>query len=380
MDLAGSERISRTQSSGSRLDEAKYINRSLSVLGHVISGLASNNSSTHIPFRDSKLTRILKNVLQGNSNTVLITTISPSLNSFSETLSSLKFAQRCMKVHINPIINERDNSVSLRLQEQIAALQSADFIRSQQQQMLDRNRLKGATFSPQNQESKNVQNNRTAKEKILASSSRESRKYDKQDKFSSFPSPTEDNELDILVGEDGSPLNHGHSDLEEMWGVVAAMYDTLWEIHEMSINNLHQSIFRMQELDENWDQNTEMHRNDPVLRDIHIDVKNRYPIQLLNSSGYSSMLDSFLSQRLTKKGPAQSDSVEEFISEIAQIHRAVAGQLLCVSRFLEVRDLQSEDMKQEIVSKEIDSVLQDHEIGNWNDVLIRTLKTNSSKF
>jgi kinesin family protein 5 len=77
VDLAGSEKISKTGAQGETLNEAKHINKSLSALGNVINAL-TDNRSTHIPYRDSKLTRILQESLGGNSKTCLIITCSPA--------------------------------------------------------------------------------------------------------------------------------------------------------------------------------------------------------------------------------------------------------------------------------------------------------------
>ena len=103
VDLAGSEKISKTGAIGETLEEAKKINLSLSALGNVIHALTTN--SDHIPYRDSKLTRILQESLGGNFKTSLIVTCSPHSYHFDETNSSLKFAQRVKfiknKVKIN---------------------------------------------------------------------------------------------------------------------------------------------------------------------------------------------------------------------------------------------------------------------------------------
>lgn len=104
VDLAGSEKVDRSGASGVTLEETKKINLSLSVLGLVINSL-TEPKSTHIPYRDSKLTRILQESLGGNSRTTLIINISPSSGSYSETLSTLRFGSRAKKIrnsiHIN---------------------------------------------------------------------------------------------------------------------------------------------------------------------------------------------------------------------------------------------------------------------------------------
>ena len=97
VDLAGSERISKTQVEGVLLNEAKFINLSLSYLEQVIIALqekASNNRS-HIPYRNSLLTTILKDSLGGNCRTTMIATISSDLDNLEETISTSRFAQRC---------------------------------------------------------------------------------------------------------------------------------------------------------------------------------------------------------------------------------------------------------------------------------------------
>lgn len=90
VDLAGSEKIEKTQAVGQTLEEAKMINLSLTTLGKVITSL-TDKKSTHVPYRESKLTRILQQSLGGNSRTALIITCSPHPYNESETLSTLRF-------------------------------------------------------------------------------------------------------------------------------------------------------------------------------------------------------------------------------------------------------------------------------------------------
>eukprot|EP00210_Caulerpa_lentillifera_P005201 g4969.t1 len=92
VDLAGSERISRSEATGDRLKEAQHINRSLSALGDVMSDLAAKNS--HVPFRNSKLTQLLKDSLSGQAKAMMFMHISPEDSSRGETLSTLNFGSR----------------------------------------------------------------------------------------------------------------------------------------------------------------------------------------------------------------------------------------------------------------------------------------------
>ena len=105
VDLAGSEKISKTGATGTTLEEAKIINKSLTTLGMVINAL-TDGKSIHIPYRESKLTRVLQESLGGNSKTCLIITCSPSVYNESETLSTLRFGERAKKIKNKPKINK----------------------------------------------------------------------------------------------------------------------------------------------------------------------------------------------------------------------------------------------------------------------------------
>ena len=105
VDLAGSEKISKTGATGHTLEEAKIINKSLTTLGRVINNL-TDGKSQHIPYRESKLTRVLQESLGGNSKTCLIITCSPSIYNESETLSTLRFGERAKKIKNKPKINK----------------------------------------------------------------------------------------------------------------------------------------------------------------------------------------------------------------------------------------------------------------------------------
>ncbi|CAJ1049776.1 kinesin-like protein KIF18A [Xyrichtys novacula] len=99
IDLAGSERASATNAKGARLREGANINRSLLALGNVINALADPKSKkTHIPYRDSKLTRLLKDSLGGNCRTVMIANVSPSSKSYDDTCNTLKYANRAKEI------------------------------------------------------------------------------------------------------------------------------------------------------------------------------------------------------------------------------------------------------------------------------------------
>ena len=124
VDLAGSERQAKTGSTGDRLKEATKINLSLSALGNVISALVDGKSS-HIPYRDSKLTRLLQDSLGGNTKTVMIANLGPADYNFDETMSTLRYANRAKNIKNKPKINEDPKDAMLReFQEEIARLKA----------------------------------------------------------------------------------------------------------------------------------------------------------------------------------------------------------------------------------------------------------------
>lgn len=100
VDLAGSERVKKSKVVGRHVSELKAINLSLSALGNCISAL-SKHQNMHVPYRDSKLTRLLQSSLGGNAKTSLVITITPSSTEHNETLSTLQFGQRAMQVAVN---------------------------------------------------------------------------------------------------------------------------------------------------------------------------------------------------------------------------------------------------------------------------------------
>lgn len=124
VDLAGSERQSKTGVQGERLKEAAKINLSLSALGNVISALV-DGKSTHIPYRDSKLTRLLEDSLGGNAKTIMVATLGPASSNYEESLTTLRYANRAKNIKNKPRINEDPKDALLReFQEEIARLKA----------------------------------------------------------------------------------------------------------------------------------------------------------------------------------------------------------------------------------------------------------------
>ena len=127
VDLAGSEKVRKTGARGTRLEEAKTINKSLSTLGNVINSL-TDGVSTHVPYRDSKLTRVLQESLGGNARTALVICCSPSSFNFQETVSTLRFGARAKLIRNKAKINHEHSAAEMKLllekaQKEISSLQ-----------------------------------------------------------------------------------------------------------------------------------------------------------------------------------------------------------------------------------------------------------------
>merc|ERR1719201_13230 len=123
VDLAGSERAKSTEAEGARLKEGANINKSLSALGNVINALVESASGkkVFIPYRNSKLTRVLQESLGGNSLCTMLATLSPAACNFEETLSTLRYANRAKAIKVSATKNEEASQIS-RLNVEIEEL------------------------------------------------------------------------------------------------------------------------------------------------------------------------------------------------------------------------------------------------------------------
>lgn len=122
VDLAGSERVDRSEVTGDRLKEAQHINKSLSALGDVIFALAQKSS--HVPYRNSKLTQVLQSSLGGQAKTLMFVQLNPDVKSYSESLSTLKFAERVSGVELGAAKSSKEGRDIRELLEQVASLKN----------------------------------------------------------------------------------------------------------------------------------------------------------------------------------------------------------------------------------------------------------------
>lgn len=143
VDLAGSERAKRTNAQGARFKEGVSINRGLLALGNVINALcersrsssSTSSSAVHVPYRDSKLTRLLQDSLGGNSKTLMIACVSPADIDFEETTNTLRYASRARSIQNNAIVNKEMSATNevAYLKQQLEVLQ-LQLLQQQQQQ------------------------------------------------------------------------------------------------------------------------------------------------------------------------------------------------------------------------------------------------------
>ncbi|KAM4878097.1 kinesin-like protein KIF27 [Thomomys bottae] len=152
VDLAGSERVTKTGNTGERFKESIQINSGLLALGNVISALGDpRRKSSHVPYRDAKITRLLKDSLGGSAKTVMITCVSPSSSDFDESLNSLKYANRARNIRNKPTLNvspksDRMDEMEFEIKLLREALQSQQASVSRTSQVLgestpDKNRI-----------------------------------------------------------------------------------------------------------------------------------------------------------------------------------------------------------------------------------------------
>ncbi|DBA00017.1 TPA: hypothetical protein N0F65_002020 [Lagenidium giganteum] len=144
VDLAGSEKVGKTHAKGQTLKEAQHINKSLSALGSVMNALTSGQSGAHIPYRDSKLTRLLQDSLGGNSETTLLVCGSCSSYNSEETISTLRFGSRAKSIKNKPKVNEERTVAEYK---QLLAEKEKE-IKALQEQLVRANGGAAATETP----------------------------------------------------------------------------------------------------------------------------------------------------------------------------------------------------------------------------------------
>ncbi|KAM6587845.1 hypothetical protein CsatA_010450 [Cannabis sativa] len=141
VDLAGSERVDRSEATGERLREAQHINKSLSALGDVIFALAQKNS--HVPYRNSKLTQVLQSSLGGQAKTLMFVQLNPDTESYSETISTLKFAERVSGVELGAARSNKEGRDVRDLMEQVASLKDVITKKDEELEQIQKTNVNG---------------------------------------------------------------------------------------------------------------------------------------------------------------------------------------------------------------------------------------------
>ena len=139
VDLAGSERVDRSEVTGERLKEAQHINKSLSALGDVIFALAHKNP--HVPYRNSKLTQVLQSSLGGQAKTLMFVQVNPDGDSYAETVSTLKFAERVSGVELGAAKSNKEGRDVRHLMEQVSSLK--DVIAKKEEELQNVQKVNG---------------------------------------------------------------------------------------------------------------------------------------------------------------------------------------------------------------------------------------------
>lgn len=148
VDLAGSERVDRSEAMGDRLREAQYINKSLSALGDVIFALAQKSS--HVPYRNSKLTQVLQSSLGGQAKTLMFVQLNPDVESYSETISTLKFAERVSGVELGAAKSNKEGRDIRELMEQVSLLKETIAKKDEEIENLQKDlKIAAPNFSPE---------------------------------------------------------------------------------------------------------------------------------------------------------------------------------------------------------------------------------------
>nr|XP_007160373.1 hypothetical protein PHAVU_002G316200g [Phaseolus vulgaris]ESW32367.1 hypothetical protein PHAVU_002G316200g [Phaseolus vulgaris] len=148
VDLAGSERVDRSEVTGDRLKEAQHINKSLSALGDVI--FALSQKSSHIPYRNSKLTQLLQTSLGGQAKTLMMVQINSDVSSYSETSSTLKFAERVSGVELGAARSSKEGKDVREMIEQVSQLKSTILAKDEEIEKLQLKSLAGSSSAKRN--------------------------------------------------------------------------------------------------------------------------------------------------------------------------------------------------------------------------------------
>lgn len=218
VDLAGSEMVKKSHATGEQLEEAKTINKSLSALGMVINAL-TDDAKTHVPYRDSKLTRMLQDSLGGNAKTLLIVNVSAASSNASETVSTLRFGKRAKFVKNTPRVNERKS-----VKELTALLQKAEAAIDMQSAYIAALEKKENAAAATTQQQQQLEDDETASSAVL-----ELRKALDEERTENDLRANRINDLQALLKEKDGLLNESEQLLKQAQEHLSSLETTLAE-------------------------------------------------------------------------------------------------------------------------------------------------------
>jgi hypothetical protein len=157
-------------------------------------------------------------------------------------------------------------------------------------------------------------------------------------------------------------------DIEVAWGLVGAVHDTLWEVHEVSEYSVHSAAERVSSIESTHRKVVDQDAEDDIVESAVEEVQGKFPLKMINYKKRDAPLQ--------RRALSECDNLEDFVQGVVSLHREIVGQLLCISKNLEVRDHQIEEMKRELVNHAVDKVERELEYQEWAKLLNSLMKQN----
>eukprot|EP01135_Chromosphaera_perkinsii_P000372 Nk52_evm19s78 gene=Nk52_evmTU19s78 len=375
VDLAGSERVSKTRSEGQRLDEAKAINVSLTMLGNVIAALVEKKHH-HIPFRSSKLTTLLQESLGGNSHTSVIVTVDMNRINRRESLFSLLFAQRCTKVQTHAIVNEEmdDRAKILELESRLNNIEmeykaKESMLVEQYDNMLSQ-----------------LKQDLIQKEKDIAEL-QESR----PGRVSKVPS-TNSNASGSPSASRKQVMAYCYEVICDLYSRTCDLIDDAHQRHRQYSQEWIKNVEGLEEGDEQWrsaSRENILEATSPATKRKSGENHKLSPFAEVMASASRSVLSKYppAHRAINSKGATEPVRVEypplrEIIGDeklilwIRKVHAAMAGNLHYLDEVYKQKDNAENGLKLEAVRFEIFKYRHDEELQNWSNTLKQLLSAN----
>jgi hypothetical protein len=392
VDLAGSERVRRTISKGARLSEAKSINTSLSALGNVIAALAED-SPGHVPYRDSKLTRLLQDSLGGTASTALIATIGPAAVNYGETLSTLLFAARCMTVKTTPVQHEEVDYAEMcaRLQEKLSNMEAIMMEKLHEQEKKHekivsglKKAIPGGAHGTADVSKGPSALNASELERVLL--------YIHRGNATMGENGDQDGEINAswlrLMDQDPRTMT-----------IIGYAYQLLYAVYQESVALLRACEVREEELKDDivvrlaevadadfefTEEMTNMLDEDPLkdsktFKDIGDHLSRLTPLEAVTKveSDFQKSMEMNAVEVDVPSSLLDFGDINEVAQAFAMLHGAIERNYRVVAQVLSVKDAKFRATKVELANEMIDKHHREEEVVNWSYILKHLLKTQS---